>query len=59
MGTAKLSFAEPTKILTLYSSKSYMTGWVVHGTPVKTTAEDAELDSHIFQMIMKAGGYNA
>ncbi|QRD83769.1 hypothetical protein F9C07_2092693 [Aspergillus flavus] len=33
--------------------------WVVHGTPVKTTAEDAELDSHIFQMIMKAGGYNA
>ncbi|KAE8321589.1 hypothetical protein BDV39DRAFT_197472 [Aspergillus sergii] len=33
--------------------------WVVHGTPVKTTAEDAELDSHIFQMIMKAGGYKA
>ncbi|KAB8266844.1 hypothetical protein BDV30DRAFT_247285 [Aspergillus minisclerotigenes] len=33
--------------------------WAVHGTPVKTTAEDAELDSHICQMIMKAGGYNA
>ncbi|KAE8419986.1 hypothetical protein BDV36DRAFT_293637 [Aspergillus pseudocaelatus] len=33
--------------------------WVVHGTLVKTTVEDAELDSQIFQMIMKAGGYTA
>lgn len=28
---------------------------VVHETPVKTTAEDAEDDTKIFQMIMKAG----
>ncbi|KAE8366860.1 hypothetical protein BDV27DRAFT_155494 [Aspergillus caelatus] len=33
--------------------------WVVHGTLVETTVEDAELDSQIFQMIMKAGGYTA
>lgn len=31
--------------------------WVVHGAPVKTTAEDALNDSKIFQMIMQAGGY--
>ena len=28
---------------------------VVYGIPVKTTAEDAEKDTKIFQMIMKAG----
>lgn len=34
-------------------------GWVVHGVPIKTTAEDAEQDYKIFQIIMEAGGSTA